>query len=219
MDIPVLVDGNEHAAITVLLAHGAGAGMDHEFMTDIAQRLACEQIKVVRFNFPYMAKRAITGKKSPPDRAPKLLAAFEALIAHYTQSKTCLFLAGKSMGGRMASHLSQLETVRGVMCLGFPFHPPKQLEKYRGEHLACVTKPMLIVQGERDTFGTREECSAFVLSSSIALEFIPDGDHGFKPRVRSGFTETGNRELAVTKMRDFIERNTGAMRNDNDNNI
>lgn len=200
----VLINGGESAPVTILFAHGAGAGMDHEFMQDIAEQLGSDQIRVVRFNFPYMANRATTGKKSPPDRAPKLLAAFESLIDEYANPKTHLFLAGKSMGGRMASHLSELDSVCGVMCLGFPFHPPKKPDNYRGEHLVGVTKPMLILQGERDTFGSKEECSNFSLSQSTTIEFIPDGDHGFKPRVRSGFTEIHNRHLIVTKMRDFI---------------
>ncbi|MFV0576290.1 MAG: alpha/beta fold hydrolase [Vibrio sp.] len=200
----VLIDGNADSKVTVLLAHGAGAGMEHDFMQSIAHQLSQHDIRVVRFNFPYMVKRAEDGKKRPPDRAPKLLEAFEAMIEEYRKSSQFLFLAGKSMGGRMASHLTEHEVVRGVMCLGFPFHPPGKPENYKGEHLAEVNKPTLILQGERDTFGTKAECEEFEFSDAVQIDFIPDGDHSFKPRVKSGFTEQGNRTLAINKMAEFI---------------
>lgn len=202
----VLIDGAEHAKVTVLLAHGAGADMQHEFMADIAKQLAGHGVRVVRFNFPYMIKRAQDGKKYPPDRAPKLLAAFEQQIDVYAQDSDYLFLAGKSMGGRMASHLADHQAVTAVMCLGFPFHPPKKPENFKGEHLAEIKTPTLILQGERDTFGTQQECEHFTFSPEVSVEFIPDGDHSLKPRVRSGFTEQGNRKLAVQNMYGFISQ-------------
>ncbi|MGB1281220.1 MAG: alpha/beta family hydrolase, partial [Vibrio cyclitrophicus] len=115
-----------------------------------------------------------------------------------------LVIGGKSMGGRMASHLTALENVAGVACLGFPFHPPGKPEKYKGEHLSEITKPTLILQGERDTFGKREEFTEFALSNSIRAEFIPDGDHSFKPRKSSGHTEQKNIALAVERLAAFI---------------
>lgn len=201
----VLIDGDDKAQVTLLLAHGAGAGMEHEFMADMAAKLAQKGIKVVRFNFPYMVKRAQDGKRRPPDRAPKLLADFAEKIATFAAQSKYLFLAGKSMGGRMASHLAEHESVRGVMCLGFPFHPPGKPENYKGEHLAELTKPTLILQGERDTFGTKQECESFKLADCVQIQFIPDGDHSFKPRVKSGFTEQDNRELAAKLMHQFIQ--------------
>ncbi|MCF7354288.1 alpha/beta fold hydrolase [Vibrio sp. CK2-1] len=204
----IMIDGDDKAAVTVLLAHGAGAGMDHEFMSDMAEKLAAHGVRVVRFNFPYMVTRAQDGKKRPPDRAPKLLADFEEKINAFHREGQHLFLVGKSMGGRMASHLSEHPLVTGVMCLGFPFHPPGKPENYKGEHLVNITKPTLILQGERDTFGTKEECQSFAFSDAIHVDFIPDGDHSLKPRVKSGFTEQGNRALAVSKMMAFIEQHT-----------
>ncbi|WP_086982552.1 alpha/beta family hydrolase [Vibrio aphrogenes] len=203
-DSSIIIDGDEKAQVTVLFAHGAGAGMEHEFMQDIAQKLAGSGMRVVRFNFPYMVKRAQDGKRRPPDRAPKLLEDFEQKIAAFYRQEGSLFLAGKSMGGRMASHLAEHPQVAGVMCLGFPFHPPGKPDNFKGEHLASLTKPTLILQGERDTFGTQQECQGFSLSDAVDLVFIPDGDHGFKPRVKSGFTEQGNRRLAVESMVEFI---------------
>ena len=198
-----LIDGEEHSQYTFVFAHGAGAGMDHEFMQSVAKGLAFKGIRVIRFNFPYMIKRAEDGKRRPPDRAPKLLEAYQEVIEQVDAEK--LVIGGKSMGGRMASHLSEHEKVAGVACLGFPFHPPGKPDKYKGEHLAELSKACLILQGERDTFGKREEFPAFNLSDSVSVEFIPDGDHSFKPRKSSGHTEQQNIALAVEKLAKFIK--------------
>lgn len=198
-----LIDGEEHSQYNFVFAHGAGAGMDHEFMQSVAKGLAFKGIRVIRFNFPYMIKRAEDGKRRPPDRAPKLLEAYQEVIEKVDAQK--LVIGGKSMGGRMASHLSEHEKVVGVACLGFPFHPPGKPDKYKGEHLAELSKPCLILQGERDTFGKREEFPAFDLSDSVSVEFIPDGDHSFKPRKSSGHTEQQNIALVVEKLAKFIK--------------
>ncbi|MEZ8860227.1 alpha/beta fold hydrolase [Vibrio sp. 10N.247.311.51] len=198
----VIIDGEDNP-ITFIFAHGAGAGMDHEFMQSVAKGLAFKGIRVIRFNFPYMIKRAEDGKRRPPDRAPKLLEAYQEIIEQVDADK--LVIGGKSMGGRMASHLSEVDKVAAIACLGFPFHPPGKPEKYKGEHLAELAKPCLILQGERDTFGKREEFADFDLSDSIRVEFIPDGDHSFKPRKSSGYTEQQNIALTVEKLSAFIK--------------
>ncbi|MBT9240675.1 alpha/beta fold hydrolase [Vibrio splendidus] len=198
----VIIDGEDNP-ITFVFAHGAGAGMDHEFMQSVAKGLAFKGIRVIRFNFPYMIKRAEDGKRRPPDRAPKLLEAYQDIIKQCDADK--LVIGGKSMGGRMASHLSEVDKVAAMACLGFPFHPPGKPEKYKGEHLAELQKPCLILQGERDTFGKREEFTDFDLSDSIRVEFIPDGDHSFKPRKSSGYTEQQNIALTVEKLSAFIK--------------
>jgi len=197
-----LRDGNAGDPLFVF-AHGAGAGMDHEFMNSVAKGLADKGIQVVRFNFPYMVKRAEDGKKRPPDRAPKLLEAYQSVIDELAADGP-IVIGGKSMGGRMASLLADETKVAGFACLGFPFHPPGKPENFKGDHLATVTKPCLILQGERDTFGKREELSDFSLSDAVSVEFIPDGDHSFKPRKRSGYTEQGNIDFAVDKLAAFI---------------
>ena len=198
----LIIDGEDNP-ITFVFAHGAGAGMEHEFMQSVAKGLAFKGIRVIRFNFPYMIKRAEDGKRRPPDRAPKLLDAYQEIIEQVDANK--LVIGGKSMGGRMASHLSELDKVAAMACLGFPFHPPGKPEKYKGEHLAELAKPCLILQGERDTFGKREEFADFDLSDSIRVEFIPDGDHSFKPRKSSGYTEQQNIALTVDKLSAFIK--------------
>lgn len=196
-----LIDGEKDQPIFIF-AHGAGAGMDHDFMSAVAKGLAEKGIQVVRFNFPYMVKRAEDGKKRPPDRAPKLLEAYQSVIKEFANKP--VVIGGKSMGGRMASLLAEESDVAAVACLGFPFHPPGKPEKYKGEHLASVTKPLLILQGERDTFGKKEEFAEFQLSDSINVTFLPDGDHSFKPRKRSGYTEEGNIQLTVERLATFI---------------
>ncbi|MGI3098239.1 alpha/beta fold hydrolase [Vibrio diabolicus] len=197
-----IVEGPESGPLFIF-AHGAGAGMEHDFMAAVAKGLVEQGIRVVRFNFPYMIKRAEDGKKRPPDRAPKLLEAYEEVIAHFTSQP--IVIGGKSMGGRMSSLLAENELVAGIACLGFPFHPPGKPEKFKGDHLANIEKPTLILQGERDAFGKREEFDDFVLSSQVKVSFLPDGDHSFKPRKSSGHTEAGNIELAVEQLVAFIK--------------
>ncbi|CDU09361.1 MULTISPECIES: alpha/beta fold hydrolase [Vibrio harveyi group] len=197
-----IVEGPESGPLFIF-AHGAGAGMEHDFMAAVAKGLVEQGIRVVRFNFPYMIKRAEDGKKRPPDRAPKLLEAYEEVIAHFTSQP--IVIGGKSMGGRMSSLLAENELVAGIACLGFPFHPPGKPEKFKGDHLANIEKPTLILQGERDAFGKREEFDDFVLSSQVKVSFLPDGDHSFKPRKSSGHTEAGNIELAVEQLAAFIK--------------
>lgn len=172
-------------------------------MAAVAKGLVEQGIRVVRFNFPYMVKRAEDGKKRPPDRAPKLLEAYEEVITHFTDKP--VVIGGKSMGGRMSSLLAENTLVAGIACLGFPFHPPGKPENYKGEHLATLEKPTLILQGERDTFGKREEFENFTLSEQVSVTFVPDGDHSFKPRKRSGYTEEGNIALAVEHLAKFIK--------------
>jgi predicted alpha/beta-hydrolase family hydrolase len=196
-----IVEGPESGPLFIF-AHGAGAGMENDFMAAVAKGLVEQGIRVVRFNFPYMMKRAEDGKKRPPDRAPKLIEAYEEVITHF--ASTPVVIGGKSMGGRMSSLLAENTLVAGIACLGFPFHPPGKPENYKGEHLATLEKPTLILQGERDTFGKREEFENFTLSEQVSVTFVPDGDHSFKPRKRSGYTEEGNIALAVEHLARFI---------------
>lgn len=196
-----LIDGKSDQPIFVF-AHGAGAGMDHDFMDAIAKGLSQRGIQVVRFNFPYMVKRSLDGKRRPPDRAPKLLEAYREVINQF--AKQPIVIGGKSMGGRMASLLAEESLVAGVACLGFPFHPPGKPENYKGGHLAKLDKPCLILQGERDAFGKRDEFDDFEFSDRVCIEFIPDGDHSFKPRKSSGYSESENIALATQYLADFI---------------
>ncbi len=199
----LLVDGPDNAPNTLVLAHGAGAPMDHAFMTTVATGVAAAGFRVVRFEFPYMASRRTTGKRRGPDSKPRLLKAWRDAIME-VGDPTQLCIGGKSMGGRMASYLADELEVRGLVLLGYPFHPPGSPQKLRTEHLKELATPTLLVQGERDTFGTRDEVAEFELSPAFEICWLSDGDHSFKPRVRSGYTEAGNLDTAVAAITAFL---------------
>lgn len=202
--MPCIVNGPDSAPLTLVLAHGAGAPMDSPFMNHVADAVSHTGWRVVRFEFPYMAERRTTGKKKPPNRAPILLDTWRELIKEAGPER--LVIGGKSMGGRIASMVADDMGVRGVVCLGYPFHPPGKPEKLRTEHLAVMKTPTLILQGERDPFGTRDEVAAYTLSKAIAVDWLPDGDHSFKPRKKSGHTEDGNLALTAQRICAFLER-------------
>lgn len=185
-----IVDGPDTAPLTLVLAHGAGAPMDSDFMNWIASGVALAGFRVVRFEFPYMVDRRETGKKKPPNRPPILIDTWNAVIADL--GAETLVIGGKSMGGRIASMVADEASVRGVVCLGYPFHPPGRPEKLRTEHLIALKTPALFCQGERDPFGTKDEVPGFGISKNIQMHWAPDGDHGLKPRKKSGFTEEQN---------------------------
>ena len=189
--------------LTILLAHGAGAPMDSDFMNAMADGLYKENFEVVRFEFPYMQERRDTGKKRPPDRAPKLLAHFAEVVAQFGGPENCI-LAGKSMGGRMASMLAAELPVKAVICLGYPFHAPGKPDKVRIDHFTDVMAPVLILQGERDPFGKKEEVPDYPLPGNVKVHWLPDGDHDLKPRKKSGITHPQNLQEALQTMTDFI---------------
>lgn len=187
----------------MVLAHGAGAMMDTPFMETMATGLAQRGMQVSRFEFPYMAKRRLDGKRRGPDPQRVLLATWRDIITAL-MDETPLFIGGKSMGGRMASLVADEPGVIGVICLGYPFHPPGKPERLRTEHLETMARPTLIVQGERDTFGRREEVSTYALAASVQIAWMPDGDHSFKPRKKSGYTEASNLQRAIDATAEFI---------------
>ena len=108
------------------------------------------------------------------------------------------------MGGRIASMIADAEGVAGVVCMGYPFHPPRQPDRLRIDHLKVMRTPTLICQGERDPFGTRAEVSAMQLSPAVRLHWLPDGDHGFAPRRRSGTDAAANLREAAAAAAAFI---------------
>ena len=209
---PRLIDGPDAAPATLLLAHGAGAAMDSPFMAAIASGLAQHGWQVVRFEFAYMARMRETGRRQGPDRMPVLQEAFRQQVRQEKAEgpELPLFIGGKSMGGRVASllidELAASDGVRGCLCLGYPFHPPGKPHQLRTEHLAGLTTPTLILQGERDSFGKRDEVEGYSLSRAIELAWIPAGEHSFKPTRSSGRTEEGNRALAVAACDQFIRQ-------------
>lgn len=166
------------ARALVVLAHGAGAGQQHPFMLSAARGLADRGIAVVTFDFPYMQAR-----RRAPDGAPVLEACFEEVIgtAREWVVDAPLFIGGKSMGGRMATHLAarRVEHVAGVVVFGYPLHPPGKPSELRVAHLPSIVVPVLIVQGERDTFGTPAELQQAIeaMTAPVTLHVVPRGDH------------------------------------------
>ena len=198
----MLHDGPAAAQTTIVLAHGAGAGMDSAALETFATGLAAEGFRVVRFEFPYMQRRRDTGKRGGPDRPAVLMETWRRVIA--TVGGDRLVIGGKSMGGRIASMLADDVGAHGLVCLGYPFHPPGKPEKLRTSHLLRLQTPTLIVQGTRDPFGKREEVEGYGLSAAIRLVWLEDGDHSFKPRKSSGRTEEQNLGKAIAAISEFV---------------
>ena len=200
----LILDGPDDARCLFLFAHGAGQGPESPFMHQIATGLADAGVRVVRFRFPYMARIQADGRRRPPDREPLLLETLRGLIDRHRGQSNRLAIGGKSMGGRIASLVADDAGVDGLVCLGFPFHPPGRPERFRGEHLASLSTPALICQGERDPFGRREELAHRSFSPACTLAWIDDGEHSFKPRKASGRTWEENLTLAVRRVSAFL---------------
>ena len=182
-----IFDGPADAAAMGLLAHGAGAPMDMDFLNIVAQGLGAQGLRVARFEFAYMAARRTGGPKRPPPKVELLCDEYiEAIQA--LGSERPLVIGGKSMGGRVASMVADglwdAGRIAGVLCLGYPFHPQGKPEKLRTAHLAQTRAPMLICQGTRDPFGTQAEAADYALSGTIRMHWLDDGDHDFVPRKR-----------------------------------
>ena len=185
----LLCDGPETAPITLLFAHGAGAAMDSPAMTLFAHAFAAAGLRVVRFEFGYMAARRSGGRKPPPRAETLIPEVLTAVDAADASGK--LLIGGKSMGGRVASmaadDLSASGRIAGLVCLGYPFHPPGKPDRLRTAHLETMVTPTLIFQGTRDPFGSRDEVDTYALSPATEVRWMEDGDHDLKPRKR----ETG----------------------------
>ncbi len=203
MQTEFLVDGPSDAERTVVLGHGAGAPMDSSFMNRVATGLASRGIRVVRFEFPYMAKRRVEGKRGRPDREPVLRERWKEVIESFGGGARVV-IGGKSLGGRIASMVADEVGARGLVCFGYPFHPPGQPAKLRTKHLQRLRTPSLILQGTRDAFGVPDEVAGYGLSPSIRVRWIEGGDHSFKPPARSGRTEAQNLEEAIAAAAEFM---------------
>lgn len=204
--------GSSNAANVLLLAHGAGAGMDSPFMSSIAEAISEQGICVHRFEFLYMQKAKELGKRRPPDSAKKLQQHFLARIEHIRAQLNPgqrLWVGGKSMGGRIASMITataELE-VEGCVCLGYPFHPPGRPEKLRTAHFVELVKPTLIIQGTRDPFGKPEENVEEHLSKDMTLMWLEGGDHSLKARKKDPVSTAELWAQAAISVAEFIGAN------------
>ena len=196
----------------LILAHGAGAAMDSPFMTLMANLLAERGLATARFEFGYMAARRSGGKRRPPPKAETLAPEYEAVLAQAAARwpGRGLLIGGKSMGGRVASYIAAEAhangRIAGLVCIGYPFHPPNQGSQHRTAHLLTLACPALIVQGERDPFGARVEVEGYGLPPAIGLQWVGDGDHDLGPRGGSGFTRKGNLAAAADAITGFAGR-------------
>ena len=177
---------SESPRAACVLGHGAGAGQHSPFMVRFAKGLAERGVSTATFDFPYMAAR-----RGAPDKPAVLEAAWRSAVdeAKRVFEGLPLFIGGKSMGGRIASHIASQGTpgLAGLFFLGYPLHPPGAPDKRRDAHLPAIAGPMLFVQGTRDAFGTSKEIEALLPSLQRAtLHVVEDGDHSFKVRARSG---------------------------------
>jgi predicted alpha/beta-hydrolase family hydrolase len=198
----------------IVLAHGAGGGQSHPFMVRYARGLAERGVEVVTFDFPYMQAR-----RSAPDRAPVLEAAFRRVVvaaAGQTQLRSArLFIAGKSMGGRIATHLAAASDewpedappLDGVIVFGYPLNPPGGPSKRspdRVSHLARITVPVLIVQGTRDNFGGPSDIKKAMRNAEVFE--VPTGDHSFAVQKSSGRTQAEMDALILDAVVRFTDR-------------
>ena len=205
-----LFDGPVGASHTILLAHGAGGPMDTAAMTASAAALAEAGFRVARFEFAYMAGRRSGAGVKPPPKAEKVMPEYRAAI-EALGARGPLIIGGKSMGGRVASmmadELHDEGRIAGLLCLGYPFHPPGKPEQLRTAHLLAMKTSALIAQGTRDPFGTREEVSAYSLSKAIEILWLEDGDHDLRPRKAvSGFTVAGHMKTMAAGVAAWAKR-------------
>jgi predicted alpha/beta-hydrolase family hydrolase len=199
-----LFDGPESASLTLVLAHGAGGPMDSPFLNRVAEGVGAEGFRVARFEFPYMRGRRRGEKRGAPDRGPVLEQSWLDAIGLLGGGQR-LAIGGKSLGGRIASMVADRAGVRGLVCLGYPFHPPGQPKRLRTEHLGALRTKALIVQGTRDPFGTRDDVAGYDLSASIAIHWLEDGDHSWKARASSGRTELQNLSEGIAAACHFLK--------------
>lgn len=201
-------DKKNRAGTTVVLGHGAGANQTSGFMRMFAKGLAARGLDVMTFNFIYMEQG-----RSVPDQKPKLEACFRAVIEAALKQKKLkknrLVVGGKSMGGRIASQVMAGEEIEGfaddvagLVFLGYPLHPPGNPAKLRVEHLEHIHKPMLFVQGTRDSLGTPEEIQPFIknLRPAAKIFVIEGGDHSFKAPKKFGLPQEQVFEAAMNEI-------------------
>jgi uncharacterized protein len=203
--VPGLLQRASAAHAMLVLAHGAGAGMRHAFLTDMAYGLAQRGIDTLRYEFPYMS-RGSRRPDSPPLCHATVRAAVEA--ARHIAPTFPIIAGGKSFGGRMTSQAqasAALPGVRGLVFLGFPLHPPKEPSAARAAHLARIEIPMLFLQGTRDEFAAQAHLMPVIesLGARARLELLRDADHSFHVPARSGRTDAQVRDAVLDAIAAF----------------
>ena len=198
---------NRKTRATLLLAHGAGAGMRHPFLEDVARGLVDLDFAVLRFQYPYMERAETERGTRPPDAMPRLEATHLAALAEAERrAGERVLMGGKSMGGRIASQLgAKGHDCNGLVFFGYPLHAPRRTDKPRSEHFAAICQPALFLQGTRDAL-----CDLDLLRTALrrfggkaTLEVVEDADHSFEVRKR----ETGKtREDVIADLVARVDR-------------
>lgn len=205
-NLPIIWDGPKSSEKIVILAHGAGAPMDTDFMNFFAEYLAKNNVRVLRFEFPYMALRREGHGRRPPNPQKTLLTSWRQIISECRNQHTGpIYIGGKSMGGRMASMIADECDVDGLVLLGYPFYAPGKQDKPRIEHLLDIKTRTLILQGERDPMGSKEVVESYDLSGVINTIWLGDGNHDLKPRIKSGISHDDNLKRAALEIVKFLQ--------------
>jgi uncharacterized protein len=211
LTVSFLTTGPDRPIARFVCAHGAGAAMDSPFLNTVAALLADRGLSICRFEFAYMAARRQGGSRKPPPKAERLMDEYRSAVASLPDGPPVL-IGGKSMGGRVGSlvadELHAAGSIVGLVCLGYPFHPPNKPAQLRTAHLERLACPALVVQGERDPFGGRPEVESYALSAAIRFHWASDGDHDLGPRGASGFTRKGNLAAAADAVAAFARELT-----------
>ena len=215
----LLIDRADIGIAWLLLAHGAGAPMDSDYMNGLTGCLNRQGISVARFEFPYMQRRREEGKKFPPNGIKQLESSFHEAFVELIKvelikradKKLPLLIGGKSMGGRIASMIADEWfakdfPVAGVCCFGYPFHAPGKPEKLRIEHLLAQQTPTLILQGTRDPFGKPETIKPLSLSKKVEIAWLESGEHDMKPLAISGLTQQDLWQQAAAEVNGFVKK-------------
>ena len=201
------------ADAALVLAHGAGAGQKSAWMVRAAKTLAEQGISCATFDFPY-----ITAGRKVPDKAPLLETHWRTVLdeARSTFGGVPLFIGGKSMGGRIASHIAAqgVEGVSGLVFFGYPLHPPGRPEQRRDAHLPGIKEPMLFIQGSNDTFGNEQELRELMPRlQNATLHVIQGGDHSFKVRGGAAAVDAAFQEAITAAARWMTEAGHTSPRN------
>ncbi|MCE9683866.1 alpha/beta family hydrolase [Halomonas alkalisoli] len=205
---PLEVEGDGSAG-RLLIAHGAGAGQGSPFMSQLRGDLAKHGVQTLAIEFAYMQRMQKEAKRFPPPRIDRLVDELNAWCDILTHPELgSVWLGGKSMGGRAASLLAARDQAAGLVLCGYPFHPPGKPESLRLSHWPLLGCPTLVVQGSRDPFGNGEEVAGYRLGDDIAVHLLEDGDHDWKPRRASGFTQEGLIEQAAGVIAAFMRQHS-----------
>lgn len=209
---PLSVQGQARVG-RLLITHGAGAGLDSAVLIAFRQALAEQGVQTLGVEFAYLRQMRKEGRRRPPPRVAHLvneLALGCDILSQVSQmTQVPLWLGGKSMGGRVASMVAARDGAAGLVLCGYPFHPPKHPDRLRLDHWPSLRCPVLVLQGTRDSFGSRDEVNGYELPAAAEVRWLEDGDHDWKPRRASGRSQAGLIREAARHAAAFMAEHAG----------